>query len=174
MLENSPIMRKQSEGCASDSYIFCVIFLRHHASYTNCKVGRFGVCYILFSSMLCNIMFIQDIGVSDTMDCKEFQRMIPDFLNDELDNYSLELFLNHTDSCRSCKEELTIQFLIDTGIQRLEDGSTFNLAGELQSTMNDAWIKLRLRKRLLKAAYFLQAMVVIELIAAIALSIALR
>ena len=119
-------------------------------------------------------MFIQDIGVSDTMDCKEFQRMIPGFLSDELDNYSLESFLNHMDTCRSCKEELTIQFLIDTGIQRLEDGSTFNLNGELQSTLNDAWTRLRLRKRLLKTAYFLQAMVVLEIIAAIALSIALR
>ncbi|WP_026526544.1 zf-HC2 domain-containing protein [Butyrivibrio sp. VCD2006] len=108
------------------------------------------------------------------MDCKEFQRMIPDFLGDELDNYSLESFLNHIDSCKSCKEELTIQFLIETGIQRLEDGSTFNLSNELQSTMNDAWTRLRLRKRLLKTAYFLQVMVVLEIIAAIALSIALR
>ena len=124
--------------------------------------------------MLCDIMFIQDIGVSDTMDCKEFQRMIPDFLGDELDNYSLEACLNHIDSCKICKEELTIQFLIETGIQRLEDGSTFNLSNELQSTMNDAWTRLRLRKRLLKTAYFLQVMVVLEIIAAIALSIALR
>ncbi|WP_022760097.1 MULTISPECIES: zf-HC2 domain-containing protein [unclassified Butyrivibrio] len=108
------------------------------------------------------------------MDCKEFQRMIPGFLADELDNYSLESFLNHMESCRSCKEELTIQFLIETGIQRLEDGSTFNLTKELKSTTNDAWVRLRMRKRLLKTAYFLQIMVVAEIIAAIALSIALR
>ncbi len=108
------------------------------------------------------------------MDCKDFQKLIPGFLGDELDNYYLESFLGHIDSCKNCKEELTIQFLIDTGIQRLEDGSTFNLASELQSTINDAWLRLRMRKRLLKTAYFLQAMVVIEIFLAIALWIALR
>ncbi|WP_051656657.1 zf-HC2 domain-containing protein [Butyrivibrio sp. AE3004] len=108
------------------------------------------------------------------MDCKDFQRMIPGFLADELDNYSLEGFLNHIDMCKNCKEELTIQFLIEAGIQRLEDGSTFNLANELQSTINDAWQRLRMRKRLLKMAYFLQVVVFAEIIAAFALSVALR
>ncbi|WP_026660306.1 zf-HC2 domain-containing protein [Butyrivibrio sp. AC2005] len=108
------------------------------------------------------------------MDCKEFQRMIPGFLDDELDNYSLEAFLNHMEKCKSCKEELTIQFLIEAGIQRLEDGSTFNLATELQTTMNDAWLRLRVRKRLLNAAFFLQIIVVAEIIAAIVLAIGLR
>ena len=107
------------------------------------------------------------------MDCKDFQRMIPGFLADELDNYSLEAFLNHMDKCKNCKEELTIQFLIETGIQRLEDGSTFNLANELQTTTNDAWQRLRVRKRLLNAAFFLQVIVVAEIIAAIALAIGL-
>ncbi len=108
------------------------------------------------------------------MDCKEFQRMIPDFLEDELDNYSLEDFLNHIEKCKNCKEELTIQFLIDAGIQRLEDGSTFNLSNELQSTIGDAWQRLRMRKRLLKTAYFLQVIVFAELVAAFALSVALK
>lgn len=108
------------------------------------------------------------------MDCKDFQRMIPEFLADELDNYSLEAFLNHVEKCKSCKEELTIQFLIEAGIQRLEDGSTFNLSKELLTTMNDAWQRLRVRKRLLNAAFFLQIVVVAEIIAAIGLALGLR
>ena len=108
------------------------------------------------------------------MDCKDFQKLIPGFLGDELDNYYLESFLGHIDSCKNCKEELTIQFLIDTGIQRLEDGSTFNLTSELKSTINDAWLRLRMRKRLLKTAFLLQVMVVVEIVATIALWVALR
>ncbi len=132
--------------------------------------------YAIYCLVVCLAIFCsyKILGLGNTMDCKEFQRMIPDFLEDELDNYSLEDFLNHIEKCKNCKEELTIQFLIDAGIQRLEDGSTFNLSDELQLTIGDAWQRLRMRKRLLKTAYFLQVIVFAELIAAFALSVALK
>ncbi len=108
------------------------------------------------------------------MDCKEFQRLIPGFLDDNLDVHLLEVFLGHVESCKSCREELTIQFLVEVGTKRLEDGTNFNLKDELDNMMKDAWQRLRLRKKVLKTAFFLQILVIIECVTAIILAFALK
>ena len=56
------------------------------------------------------------------LDCKQTEKLIPQFLKDELDNRTEKKFLNHVDGCSSCLEELSIQFLVTTGMQRLENG----------------------------------------------------
>ena len=104
------------------------------------------------------------------MDCKEFQRMIPGFLDDELDVRPLEVFLEHVETCKSCREELTIQFLVEVGTKRLEDGTNFNLSEELDRMMHDAWQRLRTRKLLGKLVALLQILVLVELIIVIALA----
>ena len=64
--------------------------------------------------------------------CKEAEKMIQPFIRDDLDNYEKKQFLAHVDECASCHEELSIQFLVTTGMQRLEDGDTFDLNKELK------------------------------------------
>ena len=90
------------------------------------------------------------------MTCKEAEKLIPYFLDDDLDNKELSEFISHIDSCPECKEELTIQFLVKTGMQRLEDGNTFNLKQELLILLKDAKKRLRLRKQLLFISYILE------------------
>ena len=92
------------------------------------------------------------------MTCKDAERLIPLFLEDDLDNKELAEFISHIDSCPECKEELTIQFLVRTGMQRLEDGNTFNLKKELLILIKDAKKRLRLRKQLLFVSYMLELM----------------
>ena len=65
------------------------------------------------------------------MDCNKIQRLIPDFLKEELKTGELVRFLQHMDTCEECKEELTIQYLSSEGISRLEEGKTFDLDREL-------------------------------------------
>ena len=48
------------------------------------------------------------------LDCKQTEKLIPQFLKDELDNRTEKKFLNHVDGCSSCLEELSIQFLVTT------------------------------------------------------------
>ena len=66
------------------------------------------------------------------LDCKQTEKLIPQFLKDELDNRTEKKFLNHVDGCSFCLEELSIQFLVTTGMQRLENGDTFDLNRELR------------------------------------------
>lgn len=72
------------------------------------------------------------------MDCKEFERFIPDFVLNKLNYKELKRFLSHMDRCENCREELTIQFLVTEGMRRLEDGSAFDLQKELRQRLDEA------------------------------------
>lgn len=101
------------------------------------------------------------------------EKLIPQFLDDDLDNQDLSDFLDHIDSCPECKEELTIQFLVRVGMQRLEDGNTFNLAQELERELADAKRKMHRRKTLVLVSYVLEISVAALFALVILLAIAL-
>ena len=65
------------------------------------------------------------------MTCTEFEKIIPDFLTQEMDFRTMKKFIEHMDTCKECHEELAIQFLVAEGMQHLEDGDAFDLQREL-------------------------------------------
>jgi len=71
------------------------------------------------------------------MKCKEFIKLIPMWIDDELLGKTAYRFLEHMDSCPECREELHIQFLVKEGTLRLESGAGFNLDKELKKKVND-------------------------------------
>lgn len=75
-------------------------------------------------------------------DCKDYEKLIPDFLADKLDSETAEEFIAHVEQCQECMEEVSIQFLISEGMNRLEQGNTFELAKELGNLIeeNKDWI----------------------------------
>ncbi|RKM57041.1 hypothetical protein D6853_03215 [Butyrivibrio sp. X503] len=95
------------------------------------------------------------------MTCKDAEKLIPLFLDDDLDNRDLSDFLYHMDNCAECKEELTIQFLVKVGMKRLEDGNTFNLKRELEGLLSDAGRRLKVRQSLVLLSYVLEGCVVV-------------
>jgi len=107
------------------------------------------------------------------IECKQMEKLIPQFLDDDLDNQDLSDFLDHIDSCPECKEELTIQFLVRVGMQRLEDGNTFNLVQELERELADAKRKMHRRKTLVLVSYVLEISVAALFALCILLAIAL-
>ncbi len=72
------------------------------------------------------------------MTCKEFEKLIPDFIGKKLDFLTLKKFTEHMEQCGECKEELVIQFLVTEGMQRLEDGDAFDLQYELDLRLEEA------------------------------------
>lgn len=105
------------------------------------------------------------------MTCKESDRMIPLFLDDELDNQGLSEFLNHIESCPDCKEELTIQFLVKVGMQRLEDGNNFNLKSELDGLLFKARKKLKIRRYVVFSSLILELLAVAMIIVTVVVAI---
>jgi len=92
----------------------------------------------------------------------EVEKAIPSFLDDKLDAIELDDFLEHIDECDNCKEELTIQFIVRTGVSRLEKGDAFNLQGELDAKLRIAHEKLLVLKRLVCFSWILQSIVFLE------------
>ncbi len=82
------------------------------------------------------------------MNCKEFEQMIPLYFHNELNEKELAIFAEHLESCASCKEELTIQYLITEGMQRLEDGSTLDVDKELSEKLVITRYYLRRKRHL--------------------------
>ena len=90
------------------------------------------------------------------MDCKESERLIPDFISGKLDFQDLKRFTGHIDYCEDCREELTIQFLVTEGVQRLEAGDAFDLQKELRQRLEESKRRVRVHDTFLRAGLFLE------------------
>ncbi len=93
--------------------------------------------------------------------CKQVEKMIPSFLKGEMDKRTEKQFLFHVDRCQSCHEELSIQFLVTEGMQRLENGDTFDLNKELRMRMQTQKRHLHLLDSLQKGLYATQAVAIL-------------
>lgn len=76
--------------------------------------------------------------MDERMDCKEFEKLIPDFIQQKLEYLDLKRFCGHVRECAECKEELVIQFLVSEGMARLEEGDAFDLNRELDKRLAEA------------------------------------
>ncbi|MBD8934667.1 MAG: zf-HC2 domain-containing protein [Lachnospiraceae bacterium] len=114
-----------------------------------------GMCqgtFIFYERRLCDMT---------DLDCKQTEKLIPQFLKDELDNRTEKKFLNHVDGCSSCLEELSIQFLVTTGMQRLENGDTFDLNRELRMRIDTEKRHLHILSSLQHGLYATEAMAIL-------------
>ncbi|MCM1173823.1 MAG: zf-HC2 domain-containing protein [Blautia sp.] len=101
------------------------------------------------------------------MDCKEEEKMIPVFLQDELDIKTLKQFIEHLDGCPECTEELSIQFLVAEGLERLEAGNNFNLQKALAARLLDARNQIKARQILQQTLICMEAAVAAAILIAL-------
>ena len=106
------------------------------------------------------------------MTCKAAEKLIPVFLEDDLDTDDLREFMEHIEECGECKEELSIQFLVKEGLSRLEAGSVFDLKNELEYRIGMEEHALKMRESLMWLSYLLDGLVVIAAIVLVALVMA--
>lgn len=102
------------------------------------------------------------------MDCRKAERSITQFVHDDMDKKDMEEFICHIYECESCKEELSIQYLITEGMSRLEEGKTFSLQDELDLKLEQAWRRAVFYKWLKRILYTLET---VALIAAIVMAV---
>lgn len=98
------------------------------------------------------------------MDCKEVQRNITAFLEEELQGRSAERFLNHISECPECKEELSIQYLVREGIARLEEGGSFDLSKDLEIMIEQSYKSIKNRRLAAILVYSLEVFAIIAVI----------
>ena len=98
------------------------------------------------------------------MDCKEVQRSITAFLDEELDGRSAERFLNHIEKCPECREELSIQYLVKEGMVRLEEGGSFDLGKDLKELISESYKKIKKQRIANACIYSMEVFAVIAVI----------
>ena len=80
------------------------------------------------------------------MNCYECKKRIKDFLNDSLNSKNCIAFVEHVKSCNECMEELSIEFLVNEGLKRLDTATSFDLERELNEKINQAYSKAKFYK----------------------------
>ncbi len=78
--------------------------------------------------------------------------MISDFIDDGLEDASLAAFIDHLNTCENCREELSIQFLIEKGFEKLDTGGTINLNRDMKEYIELETKRLKSRRRLRRTA----------------------
>jgi len=101
------------------------------------------------------------------MNCKEAEKKIPSFLNDELDGRGLAEFVEHIENCPDCLEELSIQFLVAEGMEQLEQGNNFNLQEALTNKLKEADYRIHVNRILRHILLVLEAAVAAAIIVAL-------
>ena len=95
------------------------------------------------------------------MKCKEFTGLVPAFLEDSLDDTTLQEFLDHYDSCQGCREEVEIQYLIDRVFNDKRVDNGINLEKDLPEYINNERRQLAYRTKLVNAAFVLELTAVV-------------
>ncbi|MBQ7766913.1 MAG: zf-HC2 domain-containing protein [Lachnospiraceae bacterium] len=89
------------------------------------------------------------------MECKEVQKNIHSFIDDQLDSKESLAFIEHIKKCPNCKEELSIEFLVVTGLQRLDDAEAFDLQRELEDKIKTNEENALRRKKMSRIGFWL-------------------
>lgn len=86
------------------------------------------------------------MGKGETMDCYECKKQIKEFLNDSMNSKKCIEFVNHVRGCSECMEELSIEYLVNEGLKRLDTATSFNLDHELNEKINKSYSKAKFQK----------------------------
>ncbi|WP_349948280.1 zf-HC2 domain-containing protein [Lacrimispora sp. BS-2] len=88
------------------------------------------------------------------MTCKEVERLVMPYINDELTDDELGEFLEHLESCPDCREELEIYFTVDVGIRELDsETGNYNIKGALESAIEQSRQRLQVIRCIKIARY---------------------
>ncbi len=98
------------------------------------------------------------------MECKEAEKLISKFIDDELEQKEAVRFLAHIEECEECREELAIQFLVTEGIANLEQGTAFDLQGELKRRMHILERRVARNENLRYLAYIMEFFAIVLII----------
>ena len=101
------------------------------------------------------------------MTCKEFEKNIPEYMQKKLDFMTEKQFVEHLHACPTCMEELNIQFLVEEGLVRLEDGRAFDLQKEIREILKDSDKKVRVHEKAIKIGKIVEIIMILAVLAAV-------
>lgn len=80
----------------------------------------------------------------DMLSCREAEKMVMPYIDEELSEAELDEFLEHIQDCDSCREELEIYYTVSVGLRQLDLGTgVYDITGALEESLDLAWLKVR-------------------------------
>lgn len=101
------------------------------------------------------------------MTCKEFEKIIPDYMQKKLDFMVEKKFVEHMHACPTCNEELNIQFLVEEGLMRLEDGRAFDLQKQIRELLKESEKKVNTNEKAVKIGRVVESIVMLAVLAVV-------
>jgi hypothetical protein len=103
------------------------------------------------------------------MTCQEAERLVTPYIRGELDGDELEEFLRHVDSCADCREELEIYYMVNVGLEQLDNDDdiqfgNFDIVGRLRRRLAESRAHIRHLRSVQKMAYAAETVAVMALI----------
>lgn len=71
----------------------------------------------------------------DPKDCKQIEKEVPLYLQQKLTVKDTKAFIEHIQNCPTCKEELTIQYMVSEGLTKAETDNEYNLLKGLEQKL---------------------------------------
>ena len=71
------------------------------------------------------------------MNCNDFIKIMPKFIDESMDETDYDEFVTHVKECPECKDELEIHYMIQVGLERIENdsGKSFDIPKELENQL---------------------------------------
>ena len=88
-----------------------------------------------------------------TVPCEEVQKNIPTFIAGNMESKDTLAFIRHIRSCKTCMEELSVEYLVLVGVKRLDSASAFNLNKELDELIARNTEKAKKKRRLSRIVF---------------------
>lgn len=96
------------------------------------------------------------------MDCREAQKLVMPYIQDELTDRELEDFLEHIETCPACQEELEIYFMVSLGLKQLDEGTgSFNMKQEMAEALENSYRRVSFVRTLKIACYAVNTLAVV-------------
>lgn len=99
------------------------------------------------------------------MTCKEAMQYIMPYINDEMTDKEIQVFLEHIKGCKDCYEELEVYYTIYAGLAQLDsDSSEFDMGNILEEAIEVSEGRVRAHRNFNGVYILSQVVAVISLI----------
>ena len=106
------------------------------------------------------------------MTCAEAEKLIVPYMEDKLSVTELEDFIEHIETCKNCREELEIHYMVDVGLKKLDQADwNFDIVGALKRKLADSAAILHRYMMLQVAGYSASTLMTMALLVMILLQL---
>ncbi len=111
--------------------------------------------------------YLMKVKAKKEKGCKEIQSLIPGYLSGNLNLRQAKDFTRHLKKCKDCREEIEISYLLDKGIERVENGETVDLHADMEYMLSNTENAILQLKQFRTAVYLIESTAVFVLIACV-------